>query len=67
MHALLWRLAGYHTIKVFQVPLLNSYTGEQTIGEILAFIEVRNLIHGHSIIILNINTHPGQIFLQGPT
>ena len=54
MHALLWRLSGYHTIKVFRVPLLKSYTGERTIGEILAFIEVRDLIHGHCIIILNI-------------
>ncbi len=34
--------------------LLKSYTGEQTIGEILAFIEVRDLIHGHCIIILNV-------------
>jgi hypothetical protein len=35
VHALLRRLSGYHTIKVFRVPILKTYTGERTIGEIL--------------------------------
>jgi hypothetical protein len=53
MHALLWRLPGYHTIKmVFRLPLLKTYTEERTIREILAFIEVRDLIHCHCIIIM---------------